>query len=70
MHENGRVEPHDVLVEAGHGFPPVLANVELKLYAILPIVIHRGEPIVEFAAGEYESVLLAVGGEVLEKVFS
>ena len=40
VHEDGRVDTHDVLVQHRHGLPPVLLNVILQLNTVLTVVIH------------------------------
>ena len=40
VHENGRVDTHDVLVQHRHSFPPILLNVILQLHTVLTVVIH------------------------------
>ncbi len=67
MHENGGVDAHNILVQAGHGFPPVVLDVVFELYAHLAVVIHGSQTIINFAGGENESILLAVGYQHLEK---
>ena len=67
VHEDGRVDAHDVLVQAGHRLPPVILDVVLELDTHLAVIIHGGEAVVDFAGGENEAVLLAVGYQHLEK---
>ncbi len=67
VHEDGAVNAHDVLIQAGHGFPPVVLDVVFELYAHLAIVIDSGQSVVDLRGGENESVLLAMGYKHLEK---
>ena len=39
VHEDSRVDTHDVLVQHRHGLPPVLLNVILQLHAVLTVII-------------------------------
>ena len=67
MHEDGGVDAHDVLVQAGHRFPPVILDVVLELDAHLAVIVHGGEAVINLAGGENEAVLLAVGYQHFEK---
>ena len=49
MHENGRVETHDVLVEQDHRLPPILLDIVFQLHAVLTVVIDRAESVVNVA---------------------
>ena len=69
VHENGRIQAHDVLVEQGHRFPPVAFYIILKFDAVLAVVVHCGEAVVNFAGGEYEAVLFGVRNYLLEDIF-
>ena len=40
VHEDGRVDAHDVLVEQHHALPPILLDVVLQLHAVLTIVVN------------------------------
>ncbi len=67
MHEDGGIDAYDVLVEAGHGLPPVVLDVVFELYAHLAIVVNCGQAVIDFGGGENESVLLTMGDKHLEK---
>ena len=69
VHEYGGVYAHDVVVEQHHALPPILLDVVLKLHAHLAVVVDGGQAVVDVAAGEHESVLLAVRHDFLENVF-
>ena len=69
MHEDAGVDTHDILVQAGHRFPPVALDVVLQFDTHLAIIVHGGQSVIDFAGGEDESVLLAMGDENLEKFF-
>ncbi len=69
VHEDGRVDAHDVLVELGHGLPPVAADVVLQLHAVRTVVVGGAEAVVDLAAGEHEAILLGMADEGLEPVF-
>ena len=68
VHEDGRVYAHDVAVEQHHALPPILLDVVLELHAVLAVVIYRRQTIIDIAAGEHESVLLAVAHYLFENV--
>ena len=42
MHKNGRINPNDVLIELGHGFPPVLTQIIAQFNTVLTVIIDRG----------------------------
>ena len=67
VHEDGGVNAHDILVQTGHGLPPIVLDVVFELHAHLAIIINGSQTIVDFAGGENESVLLAVGYQHLKK---
>ena len=69
VHEDGRVDAHDVLVEQHHALPPVLLDVVLQFHAVLTVVVHSSQSVIDFAAGEYEAVLLAMRNDFLKNVF-
>ena len=60
VHEDGRVDAHDVLVKQHHALPPVLLDVVFQFHTILSVVIHGSQSVVDFAAGEHKTILLAV----------
>ena len=66
VHEHAGIDTHDVLVEPGHGFPPVILDVVLELHTILPIIIDCGKAVVNLARREDESVFLAMCHQHLE----
>jgi len=68
VHEDGAVEPHDVLVHLHHSLPPSLLDIVFQLYTQLAVVIHSGEAVVDFAAGEDETVFLGVSHHFLEEI--
>ncbi len=69
MHEDGGVDAHDVLVELDHRVPPVAFNIVFQLHAVLSVVVHGGQTVVDFARREYETVLLAVSDQLFEEFF-
>ena len=68
VHEDGCVDAHDILVQQHHGLPPVLFDIILQFHAVLPIVVHCAQSVVDVTAGEYEAILLAVGNYLLEYI--
>ena len=69
MHEDGGIDAHDVVVEFGHRVPPVAFDVVFQFDAHLAVVIYGAQAIVYFARRKDESVLLAVGNQLLEEFF-
>ena len=47
VHEDGRVNAHDVLVEQHHRLPPVLLDVVFQLYAHLAVIIDCAQSVVD-----------------------
>ncbi len=60
VHEDGRVDAHDVLVEQHHRLPPVVLDVVLQFHAVLSVVVHGAESVVNVARGEHEAIFLTV----------
>ena len=69
VHEDGRVDAHDVVVELRHRIPPVALDVVLQFDAHLAVVVHGAQAVVYLARREYEAVFLTVCDEFLEKFF-
>jgi len=69
VHEDGGIDADDVLVQQHHALPPVLFDVVLQFHAVLTVVVHRAQSVVNLAAGEDEAVFLAVRDEFLKNVF-
>ena len=69
MHENAGIDSHYILVEPGHRIPPIGLDVVLEFNTELSIVIDSTQSIIDFAGREYESILLAVCYQHLEKFF-
>ena len=69
VHEDGRVDAHDVLVEQSHRLPPVLFDIIFEFNAELTVVIDCAQSVIDFTGGKYKSVLLAVGNYFLKNVF-
>jgi len=69
VHENGGVDPHNILIQAGHGLPPVAADIVFQLHPVLPVVLNGAKPVVNLARRENETVLLAVRNKFFEKFF-
>ena len=69
VHEDGGIEAHDVVVQVNHGFPPVFLDIVLHFHAVLAVVIHGAQTVVDLAGGENEPVFLGVRHEILESFF-
>ena len=69
MHEDRGVDAHDILMQLDHRIPPVALDVVFQLHAVLSVVVHRSQTVVDFARREYESVFLAVGDQLFEEFF-
>ena len=69
VHEDARVDTDYVLVEAGHGVPPVLFDVVLEFGTHLAVVVDGCETVVDLARRENETVLLAVRDKHFENFF-
>jgi len=67
VHEDGRIQPDDILIEQHHRVPPVLPDIVLQFNAILAIIINRGQSVIDLAGGKYISVLLAMCNQFLEE---
>ena len=46
VHEDGGVDTHDIAVHQHHRLPPIFLDIILKLNAVLTVVIHGGETVV------------------------
>ena len=69
VHEDGGVDAHDVLVQQHHALPPVLFDIVFQFHAVLAVVVHCAQPVINLAAREHEAVFLAVRDDFLENVF-
>jgi len=69
VHEDGRVDAHDVLVEQSHRLPPVLFDIIFEFNAELTVVIDCAQSVIDFTGGKYKSILLTVGNYFLKNVF-
>ena len=69
MHEDRGVDADDVLVQFDHRIPPISLDVVLQLHAVLTVVVHGSQTVVDFARRKHESVLLAVRYQLFEKFF-
>ena len=69
VHENGGVQPHHVLVQEHHAVPPVAFDIVLQLHAVLPVVVHGGQPVIYFGRWEHVAVFFAVCHQLLENIF-
>ena len=69
MHEDGRVDAHNVLVEQHHRFPPILLDIVFQLNTVLTVIINGTESVVNFATREDKAIFLAVAHNLLEYIF-
>ena len=69
VHEDGGIDADDVLVETGHGIPPVFLDVVFEFRSVLSVVVNRSETVIDFGRREYESIFFAVRYEFLEGFF-
>jgi hypothetical protein len=69
VHEDGGINARDVFMELHHGLPPIFADVVLEQRAVLPVIVHGTEPVINFGRLKNEPVLFGVGDNVFEKVF-
>ena len=46
VHEDGSVDTYDIVVHQHHRLPPIFLDIILKLNAVLTVVIHGGETVV------------------------
>ena len=67
VHEDGGIDPDDVLVQACHRLPPVIFDVVFELNAHLSVVIYGGQSVVNLTGRENKSVLFAMCNQYLEK---
>ena len=42
VHKDGRINPNDVLIELGHGFPPILTQIVAQFNAVLAVIVNSG----------------------------
>ncbi len=66
VHEDGAVQPHNVLVHLHHGAPPVLLDIVLQLHAQLAVVVHRRQTVIDLRARKHEAILLCVSHYLVE----
>ncbi len=69
VHEDGRIDTHDVVVEMDHRLPPVFLDVVLHLDAHLAVIVNGAQTVIDLAGLKNETVLLGVRHERLEYFF-
>ena len=60
VHEDSRVDAHDVFVKQCHGIPPITLDVILQLHAVLTVVVNSRKSIVYFAGREHKAVFFGM----------
>ena len=69
VHENGRVQPHNIFLQLNHGPPPIGLEIVFQHDAVLPIVIHGTQAVIDLTVLEDKTILLRVGYYCFECVF-
>ena len=69
VHEDSGIDTDDVLMQQGHRIPPITLDIVLQLYAVLTIVIHCAETVIDLAGRKNETVLLAMRDDFLKCFF-
>ncbi len=60
MHKDGGIQSHYILVQERHTVPPVFLDIVFQFYAILTVVVHSAQTVVNFGGREYETVFFAM----------
>ena len=60
VHEDGRVNAHDVLMQQDHTLPPIFLYIVLQFHSILAIVVDSPQAIINVARWENETILLTM----------
>ena len=68
VHEDGRIDTNDVVVEQHHWLPPILFDVVLKLYTVLTIVINRCKTIVYIATWKNKTIFFAMAYYLFKRI--
>ena len=69
VHKNGRIQAHHIALKLYHCLPPILAKVVFEEHAILAVVVHGAQPVVELARLKNKTVLFGVGNDALKGLF-
>jgi hypothetical protein len=67
VHEDGGVEGDDVVALLHHRAPPLGLDVRLELYAVVPVVVGRGQPAVDLRRREDEAAALAQRDDLVHR---
>jgi hypothetical protein len=60
MHEDGRINAHNVFIHAGHAIPPIILDIFFQFAAPLTIVVDRLQPIINFTAGKNKAIFFGM----------
>ena len=69
MHEHAGINADHIFVKTGHRLPPIPLDIVLEFHSHLTIVINCSQTVINLAGREYESILLAMRHQDLEKFF-
>ena len=69
MHEHAGINADNIFVKTGHRLPPIPLDIVLEFHSHLAIVINCSQTIINLAGREYESILLTMRHQDLEKFF-
>ena len=69
VHEDGRIDAHDVFVKQHHALPPIFLDVVLEFYTVLSVVIDGCQSIVDVTTWKDETVFFAMRYNFLKNVF-
>ncbi len=69
MHENRRINPHDILMQQRHSLPPIPFDIVFQLNTVLSVIINSRQSIVNLARLEHEPVFLRVRHYLFKHIF-
>src|SRR4051812_42868923 len=67
VEDDRAVERHDVVALLDHRAPPLVLDVRLEQYAVVPVVVRRAEPAVDLGRPEQEAASLAERDDLVHR---
>ncbi len=68
VHEDGRIQTHDVFVHLYHGAPPSILDVVFEFDAHRAVIVNGAQAVINFGRWIDEAIFFGVGNDLLENV--
>ena len=66
VHKDGRIDADNIVLHAGHAFPPEALKVIFQLYPVGAVVVYRLQAVVNFGAWVHKAILFGVGDDIFQ----